>query len=48
MLKIFVYLILCYTMGSLPIPGDNQQALASGFTYAQVDKHGVSFSYHLY
>ena len=36
-----------YTMGCPPLRGDNPRALASGLSYVQVDKHGVTFLYHL-
>ena len=32
-----------YTMGCGSVRGDNSQALASGLSYVQVDKHGISF-----
>ena len=32
-----------YTMGCLPVRGDNPRALASGLSYVQVDKHGITF-----
>ena len=35
-----------YTMGCLPVRGDNPQALASGLSYVQVDKHGITILYH--
>ena len=28
-------------MGCLPVRGDNPQALASGLSYVQLDKHGA-------
>ena len=37
-----------YTMGCRPVLGDNSQALASGLSYVQVDKHGVTILYHLH
>ena len=37
-----------YTMGCLPVRGDNPGALASGLSYVQVDKHGITISYHLH
>ena len=37
-----------YTMGCLPVRGDNPRALASGLSYVQVDKHGITISYHLH
>ena len=30
-------------MGCPPVRGDNPRALASGLSYVQVDKHGVTF-----
>ena len=36
-----------YTMGCLPVRGDNPRALASGLSYVQVDKHGITILYHL-
>ena len=30
-----------YTMGCPPVHEDNPQALASGLSYVQVDKHGM-------
>ena len=40
--------LLCnsYTMGCLPVRGDNPRALASGLSYEQVDKHGITILYH--
>ena len=32
-------------MGCPPVHGDNQQALASGLSYVQVDKHGITILY---
>ena len=32
-----------YTMGSPPVRGDKPQALASGLSYVQVDKHGINY-----
>ena len=37
-----------YTMGCPPVRGDNPQALASGLSYVQVDKHGITILYHLH
>ena len=37
-----------YTMGCPPVRGDNPQALASGLSYVQVDKHGITVLYHLH
>ena len=31
-----------YTMGCSPVRGDNPRALASGLSYVQVDKHGIT------
>ena len=38
----------CYTMGCQSVRGDNPQALASGLSYVQGDKHGITILYHLY
>ena len=35
-----------YTMGCPPVRGDNARALASGYSYVQVDKHDITISYH--
>ena len=35
-----------YTMGCPSVSGDNPRALASGLSYVQVDKHGITFLYH--
>ena len=35
-------------MGCPPVRGDNPQALRSGLSYIQVDKHGITISYHLF
>ena len=35
-------------MGCLPVRGDNPRALASGLSYVQVDKHGITILYHLH
>ena len=35
-----------YTMGFPPVRGDNPRALASGLSYVQVDKHGITILYH--
>ena len=37
-----------YIMGCPPVRGDNPQALASGLSYVQVNKHGITILYHLY
>ena len=31
-----------YTMGCPPVRGDNPRALASGLSYVQLDKHGIT------
>ena len=31
-----------YTMGCPPVRGDSPRALASGLSYVQVDKHGIT------
>ena len=35
-------------MGCPPVRGDNSRALASGLSYVQVDKHGITIVYHLH
>ena len=35
-----------YCMGCLPVRGDNPRASASGLSYVQVDKHGITILYH--
>ena len=35
-------------MGCPAVRGDNPQALASGLSYEQVDKHGINILYHLH
>ena len=35
-------------MGCPPVRGDNPRALASGLSYIQVDKHGITILYHLH
>ena len=37
-----------YTMGCPPVRGDNPQALASGLSYVQVDKNGITILCHLH
>ena len=37
-----------YAMGCPPVRGDNPRALASGLSYVQVDKHGITNLYHLH
>ena len=36
------------TMGCPAVCGDNPRALASGLSYVQVDKHGITILYHLH
>ena len=31
----------------MPVRGDNPRALATGLSYVQVDKHGITNLYHL-
>ena len=42
--------VICnsYTMGCPPVRGDNPRALASGLSYVQVDKHGITILCHLH
>ena len=35
-------------MGCPPVRGDNPRALASGLSYVQVDKHGITILYRLH
>ena len=37
-----------YTIGCPPVRGDNPRALASGLSYVQVDKHGITILYHVH
>ena len=37
-----------YTKGCPHVRGDNPRALASGLSYVQVDKHGITILYHLH
>ena len=37
-----------YTMGCPSVRGDYPLALASGLSYGQVDKHGITILYHLH
>ena len=37
-----------YTMGCLPVRKNNSRALASGLSYVQMDKHGITILYHLH
>ena len=34
-------------MGCPPVRGDNPRALASGLSYVQMDKHGITILNHL-
>ena len=43
-----IYLYNSYTMGCPPVRGDNPRALASGLSYVQVEKHGITILYHLH
>ena len=47
---LYQFLIICnsYTMGCPSVRGDNPRALASGLSYVQVDKHGITILYHLH
>ena len=47
---VFLRICLCnsYTMGCPPVRGDNPRALASGLSYVQVDKHGITVLYHIH
>ena len=36
------------TMGCPPVRGDNPRALASGLSYVQADKRGITILYHLH
>ena len=42
--------VICnsYTMGCPPVRGDNPRAVASGLSYVQEDKHGITILYHLH
>ena len=35
-----------YAMACPPVRGYNLRALASGFSYVQVDKHGITIKYY--
>ena len=37
-----IHLCNCYTVGCPPVCGDNRRALASGLSYVQMDKHGIT------
>ena len=47
-LTISNYLCSSYTMGCPPVRGDNPRALASGLSYVQVGKSGITILYHLH
>ena len=42
------FTVISYTRTCPPVCGDNPRALASGLSYVQVDKHGITISYHLH
>ena len=46
--KLEVSLSNSYTLGCPPVRGDNPRALASGLSYLQVDKHGITILCHLH
>ena len=46
-IKPIQHLCNSFTMGRPPVRGDNPRALASGLSYVQVDKHGITILYHL-
>ena len=47
--RLYLYMLSnSYTMGCPPVRGDNPQALASGLSYVEVDKHGITTLYHLH
>ena len=46
--ELAAFLCNSYTMGCPPVRGDNPRALASGLSYVQVDKHGITILYHLH
>ena len=37
-----------YTMACPPVRGNDPRALASGFSYVQLEKHGITILYHLH
>ena len=43
-----VFLRDSYTVGCPPVRGENPRALASGLSYVQMDKHGITILYHLH
>ena len=46
--RIEIMLSYSYSMGCPPVRGDNPRALASGLSYVQVDKYGITILYHLH
>ena len=42
------YISNSFAMACPPVRGDNPRALASGLSYVQVDKHGITILYHLH
>ena len=48
MQQVWLNIINSSTMGCPPVRGDNPRALASGLSYVQVDKHGITILYHLH
>ena len=47
-LSCFWFICNSCTIGCPPVRGDNPRALASGLSYVQVDKHGITILYHLH
>ena len=45
---VLLYVIVIPWVGCPPVRGDNPRALASGLSYVQVDKHGITILYHLH
>ena len=41
-MKTIMYLLKKYAMACPPVHGDNPFVLASGLSYAQVNKHGIT------
>ena len=41
-------IVIPWSMGCPPVRGDNPRALASGLSYVEVDKHGISILCHLH
>ena len=46
-MAVCIWLCNSYTMACPPVRIDNPRALASGLSYVQVDKHGITILYHL-